>query len=138
MLASEAEARGEYVDPVAVAAGRVTGRSLADALESAQARWERDDAEAERRGTKKRGERLQFVGLLEDPATRSRAPMTETRRAIERASERFTASVAAQPGGRAADAASWRTWCLRYGRRTGRLAAGGHDDYPGPGPGQLR
>ena len=95
MVVSEAEARGERVDPVAMAAGRVTGHSLADALESAQARWERDDAEAERQGKKNRGERLQFVGLLEDPAARSRAPMTETRRAVERAGERFTASVAA-------------------------------------------
>jgi hypothetical protein len=95
MVVREADERGEYVDPVALAVGSVTGHSLADALESAKARWERDDARAEIEAGK-RGERLQFTGLLEDPATRSVPAMTPTRRAIERASERFTASVAAQ------------------------------------------
>jgi hypothetical protein len=95
MFASEAEARGEYVDPVALATGRVTGRSAADVLESARMASEWQDAEAEREERRKRGERLQFVGLLEDPSARGGVPMTETRRAIERTSERFAASVAA-------------------------------------------
>jgi hypothetical protein len=43
MIVREAEDRGEYVDPVALATGRVTGHTLADALKSAQERWERDD-----------------------------------------------------------------------------------------------
>jgi hypothetical protein len=95
MIASEADGRGEYVDPVAMAVGSVAGHSLADALESAQARWERDDARAEIEA-RKRGEPLAFVGALEDPATRSGPAMTATRRAIEKASERFTAAVAAR------------------------------------------
>jgi len=95
MIASEADGRGEYVDPVAMAVGSVTGHSLADALESAQARWERDDARAEIEA-RKRGEPLAFVGALEDPATRSGPAMTATRRAIEKASERFTAAVTAR------------------------------------------
>ena len=80
---------------MALATGRVTGHSLADALESAQARWERDDARAEIEA-RKRGEPLAFVGELEDPATRSAPAMTATRRAIEKASERFTAAVTAR------------------------------------------
>ena len=95
MLAAEADTRGEYIDPVAVAAGRVTGRSAADVLEFARLASERQDAMADDEARKSRGEKLNFVGLLEDPATRSRAPMTQTRRAIERASERFAASVTA-------------------------------------------
>ena len=66
---------------------------------------------AEIEARRKRGERLQFVGVLEDPATRSMPAMTATRRAIERASERFTASVAAQ---RQADGGAGRAggpWC---------------------------
>lgn len=94
MIASEADGRGERLDPVELAVGRIAGHSLADALESAKARWERDDARAEIEA-RKRGERLQFTGLLEDPATRSTPAMTATRRAIDRASERFMASVAA-------------------------------------------
>jgi hypothetical protein len=94
MIASEAEDRGERLDPVELATGSVTGHSLADALKSAQARWERDDARAEIEA-RKRGEPLAFVGALEDPATRSGPAMTATRRAIEKASERFTAAVAA-------------------------------------------
>jgi hypothetical protein len=38
MIASEADGRGEYLDPVTLATGTVTGHSLADALKSAQAR----------------------------------------------------------------------------------------------------
>jgi hypothetical protein len=95
MIASEAEDRGERLDPVELAVGRITGHSLADALESAQARWERDDARAEIEA-RKRGEPLAFVGALEDPATRSGPAMTATRRAIEKASERFTAAVTAR------------------------------------------
>jgi hypothetical protein len=79
---------------VALAAGRVTGHSLADALEAAKARWERDHARAETEAGK-RGEPLAFVGELEDPATRSGPAMTATRWAIEKASERFTAAVTA-------------------------------------------
>jgi hypothetical protein len=94
MIASEADGRGEYLDPAALAAGRVTGHSLADALESARARWERDDARAEIEA-RKRGEPLAFVGALEDPATRSVPAMTATRRAVEKASERFTAAAEA-------------------------------------------
>jgi hypothetical protein len=101
MFVREAEDRGEYVDPVALATGSVTGHSLADALKSAQERWERDDARAEIEA-RKRGEPLAFTGLLEDPATRSVPAMTATRRAIEKASERFAAAVASQ---RQADAA---------------------------------
>jgi hypothetical protein len=95
MLAAEADARGEYIDPVAVAAGRVTGRSTADVLEFARLASERQDAMAEDEARKSRGEKLNFVGLLEDPATRSVPAMTTTRRAIERTSERFTAAVTA-------------------------------------------
>jgi hypothetical protein len=95
MIASEADGRGEYLDPVAVATGTVTSHSLAEALKSAQARWERDDARAEIEA-RKRGEPLAFVGELEDPATRSAPAMTATRRAIEKASERFAAAVTSQ------------------------------------------
>jgi hypothetical protein len=95
MFVREAEDRGEYVDPVALAAGSITGHSLADALKSAQARWEQDDARAEIEA-RKRGEPLAFTGLLEDPATRSGPAMTATHRAIEKASERFTAAVTAR------------------------------------------
>jgi hypothetical protein len=95
MFASEAECRGERIDPVELATGTITGHSLADVLESARMASERQDAEAERQERRKRGERLQFTGLLEDPATRSAPAMTATRRAIDRASERFMASVAA-------------------------------------------
>jgi hypothetical protein len=95
MAASEAEARGDRLDPVELAVGRITGHSLADALESAKARWERDDARAEIEA-RKRGEPLAFTGLLEDPATRSTPAMTATRRAIEKTSERFTAAVTAR------------------------------------------
>jgi hypothetical protein len=101
MFVREAEDRGEYVDPVALAAGSITGHSLADALKSAQARWEQDDARAEIEA-RKRGEPLAFTGLLEDPATRSAPAMTPTRRAIEKASEQFRAAVTSQ---RQADAA---------------------------------
>ena len=96
MIASEADGRGEYLDPAALAAGRVTGRSLADVLESARLASEREDARAEVEDRRRRGERLQFTGLLEDPATRSAPAMTATRRAIEKASERFTAAVTAR------------------------------------------
>ena len=96
MVVREAEDRGERLDPVEIATGNVTGHSLADVLESARMASERQDAMAEIEERRKRGERLQFTGLLEDPATRSAPAMTATRRAIERASERFTASVAAQ------------------------------------------
>jgi hypothetical protein len=114
MIASEADGRGEYVDPVAMAVGSVTGHSLADALASAQARWERDDARAELEA-RKRGEPLAFVGALEDPATRSGPAMTATRRAIEKTSERFAAAVTSQ---RQADAA--RGQLLPRLRRPGR------------------
>ena len=96
MLAAEAAAQGQDLDPLSLATGRVTGHGLADVLETARMASEWQDAEAERQERRKRGERLQFVGLLEDPATRSMPAMTATRRAIEKASERFTASVAAQ------------------------------------------
>jgi hypothetical protein len=101
MFASEAEARGEYVDPMALATGLVTGRSLADVLESARLASECEDARAETEERRRRGERLQFMGALEDPAART-VPVTATRRAIERTSERFAAAVTSQ---RQADAA---------------------------------
>jgi hypothetical protein len=104
MIASEAGGRGEYLDPVALSVGSVAGHSLTDALESAKARWERDDARAEIEA-RKRGEPLAFTGLLEDPATRSVPAMTATRRAIEKASEQFRAAVTSQ---RQADAARGR------------------------------
>ena len=47
MLAAEADARGEYIDPVALATGRVTGHSLADVLETARMASEWQDARAE-------------------------------------------------------------------------------------------
>jgi hypothetical protein len=102
MFVREADGRGEYLDPAALAAGRVTGRSLADVLESARLASEREDARAEVEDRRRRGERLQFTGLLEDPATRSAPAMTATRRAIEKASERFATAVTSQ---RQADAA---------------------------------
>jgi hypothetical protein len=105
MIASEADGRGEYLDPAALAAGRVTGRSLADLLESARLAAEREDARAEVEDRRRRGEPLQFTGLLEDPATRSAPAMTATRRAIEKASERFATAVTSQ---RQADAARGR------------------------------
>jgi hypothetical protein len=95
MFASEAEARGEYVDPVALATGSVTGHCLADVLAEAAAMAEREDARAEVEERRQRGERLNLTGEL-DPSTRSRPPVTGTRRAIERTSERFTAAVAAR------------------------------------------
>ena len=101
MIAPEAEARGEYLDPVELAIGSVTGHSLADALESAQARWERDDAEGRDRSTQDAGERLEFVGELEDPATRSEPAMTATRRAIEKAGRTVHRVGDGKPGGRA-------------------------------------
>jgi hypothetical protein len=96
MFVREAEDRGERLDPVEIATGNVTGHSLADVLESARMASERQDAEAERQERRKRGERLQFTGLLEDPATRSAPAMTATRRAIEKGSERFAAAVTAR------------------------------------------
>ena len=101
IFAREAEDRGERIDPVAIAAGRIMGRSAADVLESARLASEREDAMAEAEARRTRGERLQLVGLLEDPAART-VPVTATRRAIERASERFAAAITSQ---RQADAA---------------------------------
>ncbi len=102
LAAVMAAERGEVADPVGMAVGRVTGHSLADVLESARMAADREDAAAELEERRKRGERLNFMGELEDPATRSVPAMTATRRAIERASERFAAAVASQ---RQADAA---------------------------------
>jgi hypothetical protein len=96
MVAREAEERGEYVSPLSAATGRVTGRSFADVLASAQNADDRQVARAKIDARHESGEHLAFTGALEDPATRSVPAMTATRRAIERASERFTASVAAQ------------------------------------------
>jgi hypothetical protein len=95
MVVRETEAQGGYVDPASLAAGRVTGRSLADVLESARLASEREDAMAEAETRRKCGEPLQFVGELEDPAART-VPSTPTRRAIERASEQFRAAVTSQ------------------------------------------
>ena len=101
MYRSQCEARGEYVNPADVAMGHVTGHTLADVLSQAQARAEHEDAMAEAEARRSRGEKLNFVGELADPSARSRAPMTAARRAIERTSERFMASVAAsQEAGR--------------------------------------
>jgi hypothetical protein len=95
MYRSQCEARGEYVNPAELAMGHVTGHTLADVLSQAQQRAEHEDAMAEIEARRSRGERLNFVGELADPSARGRAPMTGTRRAVERAGERFMASVAA-------------------------------------------
>jgi hypothetical protein len=95
MYRSQCEARGEYVNPAELAMGHVTGHTLADVLSHAQQRAEHEDAMAEAEARRSRGERLNFVGELADPSVRGRAPMTGTRRAVERAGERFMASVAA-------------------------------------------
>jgi hypothetical protein len=95
LYAAQCEARGEPVDVVSLQTGHVTGRPVSDVLAEAAARAQLEDDRAEVEARRKRGERLQFTGLLADPSVRNRAPMTETRRAIDRAGERFMASVAA-------------------------------------------
>ena len=129
MIASEADRRGEYVNPVALAVGTCHGPQPRRCAESAQARWEQDDARAEIEA-RKRGEPLAFVGELEDPATRSGPAMTATRRAIEKASAsgspRRSLRSARRIGEGPADAAA------------AAARGGGDDDHPGPGPGKLR
>ncbi len=102
MFAAVAEARGEYVDPVQLSLGKVGGHTLAGVLESARMAAEREDAAAELEERRKRGERLNLIGELEDPSTRSVPAMTTTRRAIEKRAERFAGAVTSQ---RQADAA---------------------------------
>ena len=107
LVIAAAEARGERVDPVTVATGRVQGRSVADVLQAAQQAADRQDQQAEADARRQRGERLgsHFVGELEDPATRPQPVMAGTRRAIEQRDEAFRASVSAQ---REAERASGR------------------------------
>jgi hypothetical protein len=95
LFASEAEQRGEYIDPVALATGRVTGRTFAEVLEAARLAADREDERAAAEARRARGERFTYVGELADPSARSR-PMTPVRRAIEKQAEAFRASVAAE------------------------------------------
>ena len=94
LAAAMAAARGEVADPVAVASGRITGRTALDVLREAGAAADRQDARAEFEARRDRGEQLNLMGELEPPATRS-APTTATARAAERTDEKFRASVAA-------------------------------------------
>lgn len=92
--AQRAAERGERVDPVAVASGRVAGRSVGEILAEAAAAADYESWRAENDAKRRELGRLNLTGELEPSATRS-APMTPTRRAIERAAERFAAAVSA-------------------------------------------
>lgn len=121
MFAAEAERRGEYVDPVALATGHVTGHSLASVLAAASARADAEDARAESEARRNRGEAFAYVGELEPPETRkrllpdddddgektpaARSAALSARRAVQRKNEAFVAAVEAR---RKADGARTR------------------------------
>jgi hypothetical protein len=92
LFVSQAQSRGETVDPVAYASGRVTGRPVSAVLAEASARWQQQDDEAEAAARRQRGEQLSnyFVGDLEPPK-----PASGTAREIEKTSERFSAALEA-------------------------------------------
>ncbi len=95
LVIAAAEARGERVDPVTVATGRVQGRSIADVLAAAAAAEDGDDSRARLAARRERGEHLDFVGELADP-DQVPPPVTATRMAVQRRTDAFDAALTAR------------------------------------------